>query len=111
MKDAARMADNIANSIESTSIYLKTNWKTLVIIFWMLLVTFTLIRMNALLNNASSHNQVANLRMSVDDVRYSVTEMESEIDKLDRSVSKMESSVTEMQSTVNRIHTEVRNSR
>ena len=111
MKDAARMADDIANGIESSSSYLKSNWKTIVIIFWMLLVTLTLIRMGARLNGLSSHNQVANLNMSVDDVRYSTTQMTDELQKLDRSVSKLETSVSDIQSNINRIHTELRNSR
>jgi peptidoglycan hydrolase CwlO-like protein len=111
MKDAAKMADNIANSIETTSSYLRVNWKSIVIVLWMMLVTFTLIGISARLHELSSHNQVANLRMSVEDVQYSVSEMETEIEKLDRSVSKIEKSVSDMQSTVNRIHTEVRNNR
>lgn len=111
MKDAVKMADNIANSIETTSTYLRVNWRSIVIILWMVLVTFTLISISARLHEMSSHNQVANLRMTVEDVQYSVTEMETEIEKLERSVSKLENSVNDTQSTLNRVHTEIRNNR
>jgi hypothetical protein len=109
MKDVTKLADNIAIGIESTTDYLKKNWKTMLVVLWMLVVTATLIQLKQAVGGFSTYHQVANMKLSVDDVRYSFEGMEADMDKVQTSVAKMEGSVTEMQSTVNRIHTQVRN--
>ncbi|MEA2067777.1 MAG: hypothetical protein U9P12_01130 [Verrucomicrobiota bacterium] len=109
MKDVTKLADNIAMGIEGTADYFKKNWKTILVVLWMLLATITLIQLKQSATDFSTYHQVANMKLSVDDVRYSFKEMEADMDKVQGSVAKMERSVTEMQSTVNRIHTQVRN--
>jgi wobble nucleotide-excising tRNase len=109
MKDVTKMADTIAHNIEKISRFSKTNWKSIVVLLWMLLVTSTIMRQQQTLNAMSSHNQVANLRMAVDDVRYSVKNMEEQVEKMERTVSTMGGGISSVQTTVNRIHTQVRN--
>jgi peptidoglycan hydrolase CwlO-like protein len=108
MKDATRLADRIAHNIEATTNYVKYNWKAVLVVIWMMIVTLTLIQQQKVIANASSYNQVANMRMAVDDVRYSVEAMEVDVDKMQRAVTRMDNSIQNMQSTVNRIHTQVR---
>ncbi|MDF7798939.1 hypothetical protein P4C99_05665 [Pontiellaceae bacterium B1224] len=108
MKDVTKMADRIALNLEKMSLYFKTNWKSVLVVFWMLLVTITLMQQQKAIEEASSYHQVANLRLSVDDVRYSVKAMEEEVEKVERSVTQMENAIRSMETSVNRIYTQVR---
>lgn len=108
MKDVTKLAETIAIDIEKTNLFLKKNWKTALVVLWMIVVSLTLIQQKQAIENASSYNQVANMRMSVDDVRYSVEAMEADVDTMQRAVTKMDNSLVNVQSTVNRIHSQVR---
>ena len=108
MKDGASLADSIVVSIEKTNCYLRSNWKTGLVVIWMMVVTVTLIRQQEVIRNASSHNQVANMDMAVRDVRYSVEAMAEDVEKVQQTVVKMENNLNSMQSTVTRIHSQVR---
>ncbi len=108
MMNITKLADRVAVKIEKWSGYLRRNWKTVLVVLWMLIVTSTLIRQEEALSNSSSFNQVANLKLSLDDVRYSVEAMEADVETMQRAIGKMDNTMNNMQSTVNRIHTQVR---
>lgn len=102
---------NLDDTIEKAKEFFKSNWKSVIIVAWMLGISFTLIDMKSAIQEASSYNQVANMRLSVDDIRYAVVEMEDEIDKVTRTVSKLENTISQLETSVNRIYAEVRNTR
>jgi hypothetical protein len=84
MMNITKLADRVAVKIEKWSGYLRRNWKTVLVVLWMLIVTSTLIRQEEALSNSSSFNQVANLKLSLDDVRYSVEAMEADVETMQR---------------------------
>ena len=108
MMDITKLADRIAYKMDKANRFLRRNWKTVAVVIWMLIVTGTLIRQEEAISTASSFNQVANLKLSLDDVRYSVDAMEADVETMQRAIGKMDNTVNNMQSTVNRIHTQVR---
>jgi len=109
MKDIARLAEKIAHSIEKANDYIKHNWKPIVVLIWMLIVTLTLIQQQQTISEISTRHQVANMDMAVKDIRYSMANMEDAIKKMEHAITKMQNQVNAMQSSVNRIYTQVVN--
>lgn len=109
MKDVAKQAETIADNIEKISVFFKRNWKSVVVVLWMLLVTLTLIKQQQAIEKSSSFTQVGNINMAVGDIRYSLESITANIEQMQRSVTRLDHTVEIMDSTVNRIQAQVRN--
>jgi hypothetical protein len=108
MKDVTTFVNRVAHRIERLCTFIKINWKSTLVVIWMLLVTVTLIKQQQAIEEASSYTQVANLRLAVDDVRYSVKSMEEDVEIATRAITRMDNAIKDMELILNRIHTQVR---